>query len=612
MRYRSRSRMEEFEFPCPKCNESLISDEETAGSEALCPYCDGLIVMPSAPPNKVRPKSLLPARAGELAPELTERRSRSKDARQIPDGRSKISEIEKLAAVANCTPVGDLSKIDTKGQVSFGCPACGRLVWIRQKDAGKVVTCGGCSQDVICPSTGNPARLVNPGAATIPAMPKAVLPTKRSADHLPLEEFPIESSNDEKAPTRRRTQLPSGPNRVTHEPESKLLLKSVKPIPQSRDVEISPTVLKRYRAGSQSRRKGQGKNEDTRDEAPEEEKPGHSQIPATRLPPSKGGGGKSTSPSNIDSRAAAHRLSPQLRPKLATRGDLEDSSGGDEWGQDASDSPRGMRRLVIGAIAMGIPALAAAVFFAFQGSSSDSEETGTEVAQEAAANLLELEDTKEVLQGFIEADTIAERLKWVRDSERVHPLMIAHYERQDNGDYLPAIEQVTWSVSGMVDDRKFTKLSVRFKDDELRAAVFEIGENGPKLDWESFVFFADPPISEFVSTQPSEPAVYRVTCSKGDYYNPPYDDEAKYLCFDVVAPNGIAQCFAYTTIDSEVVMELGELLKRERDRRIRTGTTGEKLSVKVTLKLHFDKDESGISDSQAWIDEVVSDSWLVP
>ena len=91
------------------------------------------------------------------------------------------------------------------------------------------------------------------------------------------------------------------------------------------------------------------------------------------------------------------------------------------------------------------------------------------------------------------------------------------YAEQGN---LPFAQDVEfgWPDTGWISGKKFTWIDVKFKDGASRTAVFEITPEGPKLDWESFVLFADPLMSDFVSNQPSEPAVYRVTCTVGDYY----------------------------------------------------------------------------------------------
>ena len=169
--------------------------------------------------------------------------------------REQRKEIDKLAAVAHAGQPTHLGTPDSKGLVSFACPGCGRLVWIKPKDAGMQITCDGCSQDIVCPSSEEPARLLNPGGIQKPAMPKAVLPQKRSGDHLPLEEFPLTEA-ETKDLRSRRTLLPGSPKKsqspATPAPKRKSV---VKPIPKSRDVEISPSELKRYRSGGKKGKK---------------------------------------------------------------------------------------------------------------------------------------------------------------------------------------------------------------------------------------------------------------------------------------------------------------------------------------------------------------------
>lgn len=181
---------------------------------------------------------------------------------------------------------------------------------------------------------------------------------------------------------------------------------------------------------------------------------------------------------------------------------------------------------------------------------------------------------------------------------------------------LPRVNQFQWPESGVIDDKEFMWIDVEFSDASSRTAVFEKTPEGLKLDWESFVFFADPVMSEFVSRQPEAPAVYRVVCSIDDYYNRLYDDEQKFLCLKVVGPDDISSCWAYTSIDSEESWELSRLFRRNEGLAEAEGSSAPKPdqepTIKIMLKLRFVKDANGESNSQAWIDGIVSDSWIMP
>jgi DNA-directed RNA polymerase subunit RPC12/RpoP len=628
-------KMEEFEFPCPKCGEPLISDEETAGKEAVCPYCDKLILMPKQAPT-VRPapapdqvpaaKFNLPGRrqSGTPLPEtpvvnaesqeaVLEERRKTAGGTRLPTGASREAreDLGKLAAMATGPQIDPMAASPTKGQISFHCPGCARLIWIRPKDAGKVVNCGGCSQDVICPARGIEAKLLkvtDPAAAV--SHPKTQLPSHRSADHLPAETLSAIPGGG--AP---RTLLPAGPNRPgrtlsdspapspTQKPKT-----NVKPIPKQRDVEISPSELKRYRAVSKERRiqRATAPHEDFKSPAGGAAKKGGTVLPSSRQqqPSGRAAGGAASAGSMPPPPGG---VGPRM-PAFVGREDLEDAAAeqANAWGAGSGQPARGTRRLVLLALMLGLPALAAAVYFVVKNQNdAPTVPVGDEVAD---SSIDESKAAEALLRRFLATRKIEEQLPLVRHPD-VTEARMRIYAEQGNSPFAQDVE-FGWPDSGWISGKKFTWIDVKFKDGASRTAVFEITPEGPKLDWESFVLFADPLMSDFVSRQPSEPAVYRVTCTLGDYYNRLYKDEFKYLCLELLGADEVSSCWAYTETNSEIAVELARLFA-EKGQPVKGADGESRPAIKVMLKLHFDREE-GQSNSQAWIDAVVSESWMVP
>lgn len=624
--------MDEFEFPCPKCSEPLISDEETAGTEAICPYCDKLIVMPSkAQVTKKAPEvvenSHLPTRrhigtplpeaenipVDSIPTEVIERRS-SGDATHLPSGRARQDreDFDRLAAMASGPQIDPLDAAPTKGKVSFHCPGCARLIWIRPKDAGMIVNCAGCSQEVVCPQKGKEARLLNPSAKIPTKKAKTDLPSHRSADHLPSE-----TMSNKREDGAKRTMLPSGPNRpgrtLGNEPAAPPMQKAtVKPIPKQRDVEISPSELKRYRAASKERKiqRAMAPHEDSKSPLAGSGK--------TTLPPSRGSSPsvRSSSASSKGTPAAggseSHRLNEDRAPAFTAREELErqmvdnvDSSDG--WGNTTESPGGGGRRLLLVALVLGLPAVAAAIFFFLQ--NQDSASTVSVEEEIVDTSIEEAEAAQSLLREFLNARTIDEQLPLVRHPEITKPRMLVHAEQ--GRPPLPQVSKFGWADSAPISGKEFMWIDVEFNDGNSRTAVFEVTEEGMKLDWESFVLFADPPMSEFVSRQPAEPGVYRVTCTLGDYYNHLYRDEFKFLCLEILGADEVSSCWAYTDTNSEVAVRLAQLFATS-SQRLDPDNPNSKSGIRIMLKLHFEKDENGKSNSQAWIDDIVSESWMIP
>ncbi|MDA0811054.1 MAG: hypothetical protein O3C21_01485, partial [Verrucomicrobia bacterium] len=619
------------EFPCPKCGEPLISDEETAGKEAVCPYCDKLILMPKQAKSPTVPtdrasaaKSQLPSRrrsatplpetpvvSAEFQEAVLEERRKTGGVTRLPSGASREAreDFGQLSAMAAGPQIDPMAASRTKGQISFHCPGCARLIWIRPKDAGKVVNCAGCSQDVICPALGIEAKLlkVTDPAATV-SPPRTQLPSQRSADHMPAETVSAIPSGS--AP---RTLLPSGPNRpgrtLNDSPAPSPMQKpkaNVKPIPKQRDVEISPSELKRYRAVSKERKiqRATASHEDFKSSAGGAAKEGGTPLPSSSQIPLGRAGGRATAGSIPPPGGAGQRM-----PAFVGREEMEDAAAeqANAWGAASGRPARGTRRLVVLALLLALPALAAAIYFMIKNQNdAPTVSVGDAVVDHS---IDESKAAEALLRSFLATRKIEEQLPFVRHPEVTEPRMKI-YADQGNSPFAQEVE-FGWPVTGWISGKKFTWIDVKFKDGASRTAVFEITPEGPKLDWESFVLFADPLMSDFVSNQPSEPAVYRVTCTLGDYYNRLYKDEFKYLCLEVLGADEVSSCWAYTETNSEIAIELARLFA-EKGQHV-TGADGEsRPAIKVMLMLHFEKDEEGQSNSQAWIDAVVSESWMVP
>ena len=87
--------------------------------------------------------------------------------------------------------------------------------------------------------------------------------------------------------------------------------------------------------------------------------------------------------------------------------------------------------------------------------------------------------------------------------------------------------------------------NVLFKDISARTAIVEMTEDGPKLDWESFVFYAELPWEQYLAKQPKEPIAFRVRCTRGNYFNNDYIDSEYLLCLRLTVPHSDASCWGY-------------------------------------------------------------------
>jgi len=141
-----------------------------------------------------------------------------------------------------------------------------------------------------------------------------------------------------------------------------------------------------------------------------------------------------------------------------------------------------------------------------------------------------------VVNGFTNAKTTEERLKFVRDPERVEPLMREWYARQDSTEELPegkAILRDKFQDQG----RFFIRLAVEFPGIDRRIFLVEQqAKDQFKLDWETAVGYQPQSLADFKADKARKPADFRVTLRYSDYYNYHFADREKYHAVELAYP----------------------------------------------------------------------------
>ena len=316
-------------------------------------------------------------------------------------------------------------------------------------------------------------------------------------------------------------------------------------------------------------------------------------------------------------------MNPGLKPKLRPREEVtfEDVEI-ESWGDTSTASDGGAhKRGVALKVWVGAPILILVVMIGIMGLIKEAA-VPTHAKGPTTAGSSSLEDVKtakELLAEFLQTSSIAERLEFVRHPEETRPRMVKHHERASTLKLPSVVEYKDGVHKGVLGDMDALWLNLLVSDGNWRTAVFEVTEGSLKLDWETFFLYEEQPWTEFFSAQSGEQGVFRVHLQQGDYYNYRYEDPAKYLSFAIEDPTGtVSSCWAYAAPNSVTGKRLARLFESAASRNgisvdqagLLEDHPGEK--IKVTLKLRFDPHTDGLAHSQAWVDEVVSDSWFVP
>lgn len=146
------------------------------------------------------------------------------------------------------------------------------------------------------------------------------------------------------------------------------------------------------------------------------------------------------------------------------------------------------------------------------------------------------EEATRVVRAFLAADGWEAKSRYVRDPERVKPLMWDYYERQGHDAGSSAYSAMTYSDVQTHSFGFATEVSLEIDNKPARGFSVEHGPTGPKIEWESQVIYNPIPWEEFVSGESKGAAVFRVAARRASYFNFGFNDSAKYICVEFGLP----------------------------------------------------------------------------
>ncbi len=212
--------------------------------------------------------------------------------------------------------------------------------------------------------------------------------------------------------------------------------------------------------------------------------------------------------------------------------------------------------------------------------------------KEAAESYAQLE---EALTAYYAAETIEEKLKYVRYPDRVEPLMRDYYSRAElePKEYRAINEFHILSL----DNRPFIALSVKVGEDEMLPLLAEKTPDRLRFDWESAVAYQPMSIEEFIEKRPAEAMDFRVYVTQDNYFSYEFQDESQWLCYKLTERDGEQHLFGYLPITEAEAMKKILSLNGSRGRIVKP----------MILKLRFPKDGKG--SRSVFIDAIVSERW---
>ncbi len=146
--------------------------------------------------------------------------------------------------------------------------------------------------------------------------------------------------------------------------------------------------------------------------------------------------------------------------------------------------------------------------------------------EDAELHFIEIE---RVLKGFMEAETIEERAKYVRHPERVLPLMRDFYSRNEFQSRVYRGIRAYQNVP--LDGLPFIAIEVKDSVGNFHPLLIEDGEEGVLIDWESHECFQPVSIEDYVRDRPTDPVSLRVYVSDDYFHSYEFQDKTEYASY---------------------------------------------------------------------------------
>jgi len=168
---------------------------------------------------------------------------------------------------------------------------------------------------------------------------------------------------------------------------------------------------------------------------------------------------------------------------------------------------------------------------------------------------------EEAVKNFVNAESPAELKKYIREAERVGPLIDRYYE------------QVAYEAAGF---ESLNRLELSYLGEILTTSVttadflsspiaVERVVDGDKesyqVDWESWVGYCDYPPEEMREKKPDQPFLMRVIMEPANYYNYGFSDDRKWRSLGLELKDPVYSFLGYVARDSEQDKKLQMMMK---------------------------------------------------
>lgn len=225
------------------------------------------------------------------------------------------------------------------------------------------------------------------------------------------------------------------------------------------------------------------------------------------------------------------------------------------------------------------------------------EMVAKEVDANKTASVL-VDRVEEVVAAYLRADTIEEILPWIRDPERVKPMIEDAWKSEPKSRM--KFERMAVFRPANLGLRPFWVVSAEVADGEVQNLLVEqIGETEVKVDWETHVCRQPMPWKAYVEGRPDGSALdFRVWAVPDQFFSHEFSDGKKWRCFRLTAKGAEEHLFGYALSGSEVSRELESLCRN---------SAGMRASAVLRLRIP----EGSVSPLGVVIEKIVAPRWMI-
>ena len=168
---------------------------------------------------------------------------------------------------------------------------------------------------------------------------------------------------------------------------------------------------------------------------------------------------------------------------------------------------------------------------------------------------------EEAVRNFVTASSPDELKKYIRNSERVGPLLDLYYEKADyevEGFDSLDLTQLKYSgdvVTVLVQKANFLTAPIALE------RVIDGEEESYQIDWESWVGYCDYTSDQMRAEKPDKPFLMRVIVKPADYYNYDFSDDEKWRSLGLELKGSIHSFLGYVERGSEQDVKFRAMMK---------------------------------------------------